>query len=205
MKAAKLILVLILTVIFIRSNAQELTYTFVGSLSDVNTIVLNDLSGDCTLFQSTTDELNVKSELYINGETWGWKLPDRRPVFNIYSRQSNDTLYIEMPYKFSFKVIGISTYSEQIKSVLQIPNDKQIIVRKAEKLSIEGEFNYLNIQNTTELYCNTIFKMNMNRISCKATERLTINGIRHNNLYEWEGQGNGNYNLQANHIFLTTK
>jgi hypothetical protein len=205
MKTIKTNLTLIMFLIIFGSYAQKTNDKIDIPLNSINTVVLSELSGVCSIFQSKTNELYARSELNTSGGKWGWSFPKERPLFKISSRESNDTLYVEMPYEFSFKTIGISTYSEHITSIIQIPEDKQIIIQKANKLIVEDEFSQLNIQNTEDLICNIIHKNSMNNILCNAGKRLTINGLKSNNQYEFQGSGKGNSSLKAINISLTLK
>jgi len=205
MKTKKTNFTLIMFLIFFGSYAQKTNDKIDVPLDSINTIVFSELSGGCSIFKSRSNELCAKSELYTGGGKMGWSFPKERPLFKISSRQSNDTLYVEMPTEFSFKTIGISTYSEHITSVIQIPEYKHIIVQKANKLIIEDEFSQLNIQNTEDLVCHTIHKNSMNSILCNAGKRLTINGLKSNNQYEFQGSGKGNSILKANNLYLTLK
>lgn len=205
MKSRKTILTLVMCVTLIGCYAQKMNDNMVIPIGSINVVVITNLSGDCTIFQSKTNEIKAKSGLYTKGDSWGWRFPKERPTFKISSKKSNDTLYIEMPSEFNFKIIGISTYSEQIRSVLQIPDDKEVIIQKANKLTIEDEFYYLNIQNTSDLSCNNIKKVKTKSIMCNAHNMLFINGIKSNNMFEFHGAGTGNYILNANKISLTIK
>lgn len=150
MKSTKTISTLILFFIFFGSNAQTANDKIVIPLNSINTVVLRESGGACKLFVSQSNEITAQSELHTSGGIWGWSFPKKRVPFKISCQQSNDTLYIKMPVTFSFSTIGISTYSEQISSIIQIPADKHVLVQKAKNLTIEGQFKHLDIHNSAD-------------------------------------------------------
>ncbi|PLX05634.1 MAG: hypothetical protein C0598_14025, partial [Marinilabiliales bacterium] len=103
MQIKKMILIVIACVMYTVSSAQEVQEQLNLSLENVNTIVFKNLDGNTSIIKSSSDELNVKSELLINGDNWGWKFPEDRPKFKIEAKQSNDTLYIITLHLFSYK------------------------------------------------------------------------------------------------------
>jgi hypothetical protein len=134
MKPTKTILTLLMCFSFFGSHAQTANDKLVIPLHSINTVVLDESGGVCKIFPSPSNEILAQSELHARGGKWGWSFPKKRPLFKITYRQSNDTLYVDMPKAFSFKTIGVSTYAEQITSIVQIPANKHIIVKKADKL-----------------------------------------------------------------------
>ena len=204
MKTKKIILIAIMCVLYFMVNAQEKTDQLTASLKNVNVIVLN-LCENTTIKTSQLNEINVMSYLFTKGDTWGWQYPKKRPLFKTESRLSNDTLFVRTPSIFKPKSIGVCTYIETIKTSIQVPENKQIIIQKADNLIIENVFTSIHIYNTNKLNYQFIKKSKVKMLLCEANEKLIVNGKQKGNNYEFQGTGNENYILKANEITVTIK
>jgi len=204
MKIKKLILSVIICVLYFSVNAQEKENKFTESLKGVNVVVLN-LCENTTIKTSQLDEIKVMSYLFTKGDTWGWQYPKERPLFKPEIKQSNDTLFVRTPTVFKPKSIGVNIYEEKIETSIQVPGDKQIIIKKADNLIIEDEFILVDIYNTNELNYQLIKKSKVKMLLCEANKELIINGKQKGNNYEFQGTGKGKYILKANKITVTIK
>lgn len=185
------------------SNAQVAKTNFSRSLTGINVIVLT-LSGNTSVQGSVGDDLRVNSFLQTKGDIWGWKFPEKRPEFKIEPVISRDTLYITTPAVYTPATIGVSTYSEHIENVIQIPTGKKLIVRQAKKLSVEDDFKYLSILNADNLSV-VIHKSKIMRLKCEAFKSVKINSGEVSKTYLLEGTGADYYALKANQIFVNFK
>jgi len=116
--------------------AQQLKADYSVSARQSNVVVLQ-LSGNSAVQASGSEEVRVKSSLFVSGKVWGWKFPADRPPLRIMHHFSGDTLYISTPVQFHPGVIGISTYSESFDNTISIPSGKKLIIHGSGNLTIE--------------------------------------------------------------------
>lgn len=205
MKTTKMILTTIACATSMIVNAQEMQNQLSVKLDNVSTIVLENLDGNTTFVKSDSDVISIKSELFINGDNWGWTIPESRPDFKIETRLSNDTLYVCTPISFRFKIIGVSSYKEQISSIVHIPENKNIEIVKADKLILETNFMNVKIKDAKEIECKKLNKAEMGSLLCQARSKFFVNGIERERSFEFQGAGSEHYYLHANKISLNIK
>lgn len=205
MKRIRIFLTTLLCALAFTNYAQEAESRIAVPLNEINTIVLLNLDGNSTIVESGSDILIIKSELTTNGDSWGWRFPESRPEFKIDSKQSNDTLYVSTPVAFDFKIVGISTYKELVSTVIQIPENIKLVIRKADILTIESNFQDLRIYSSNEIDYQNIDKKKLGSLICQSGARLTVNGVTRKLSYEFQGDGLRKYSLEAEVITLNTK
>ncbi len=64
----------------------------------------------------------------------------KRNLFEIKSKESNDTLFVSTPFFFNYTSIGINTYKETIENIIRISSNKNIIIQEVDNLTFKGEF-----------------------------------------------------------------
>lgn len=202
MKRTKIILAAIACIISINMYAQDAVSRIEIPLNKINTIVLLNLDGNSTLVKSGSDKIDIKSELFVKGDNWGWKFPESRPEFKIVTKQSNDTLYVSTPAEFDYKIIGISTYTEVISSIIQIPAEIKLIIKKADKLTINTNFQELKIFDSKVIDFQNIERHKLESLVCKAGSRLTVNNVERQPSYEFQGGGLSKYFFEADIVTL---
>ena len=183
--------------------AQKTKTEFSKSARAVKVIVFS-LTGNSSIQASANDEVKIKSFLQSKGDVWGWKSPDKRPEFKISDRISGDTLFVTTPQVYSPNTIGINTYSENIDNTIMVPEGKKVYVKHSEKLTLEDEMEYVDVNNTNELNVS-IPKSGVRLLKCNAADDLKINSKENSKSYELNGLGTHTYSLAARQITLNLK
>jgi hypothetical protein len=183
--------------------AQKTKTQFSMSTRGIQVVVL-DLTGNTSIEVSPKDEIKIKSFLQLKGGTWGWEWPDQRPEFKIKERVSKDTLYITSPPTYSPKIIGITTYSENIDNTIMMPEGKKIYVIHSDQLQVEDCMEMLDVKNTGDLTV-TILKSTVKQLKCHARRILKINTVEASKSYELNGFGTQIYYLEADQITINLK
>lgn len=202
MKTKNLIFVIALSLTSISSMSQGLISKHIESLESVNTVVIV-ANGNVTINPIIENELKISSYLQSNGDIWGFKFPEKRPEFESVTRKSNDTLYVTTPKQFYYSTIGISTYSENVESLIQIPIHSEIIVKQGDKIICDDGFQYLEIENASSINLYNTNKEHFKALFCTVSKELKVNGIDKGASYEFQGNGTNTYFLNANNIELT--
>jgi len=179
--------------------AQNNNATYHNSLEGVNTIVLS-LSDEAILKTSEqNDYISIESNHRKKGFLLGWRERKKNSLFEINTFRKNDTLFIEDPKNMG-ATRGISFGAgERITTTIILPNNKDVIINKAGKLQINGQFEKLTTQNISRLELNDLNKKEFKTLVCGA-RKLKIDGEIKPNGFSYEGTGTKVYGLQAEKI-----
>lgn len=124
----------------------------------------------------------------------------KRNLFEIKSKESNDTLFVSTPFFFNYTSIGINTYKETIENIIRISSNKNIIIQEVDNLTFKGEFAKLKVNNSRKTNYQSIKKSETKILKCTANKNLIINGELKKNDYEFRGLGINCISLDANKI-----
>jgi hypothetical protein len=184
-------------------SAQQLKADYSVSAKQSNVIVL-ELSGNSAIQASGSEEVRVKSSLFVSGKVWGWKFPADRPPLRIMHHFSGDTLFISTPGQFHPGAIGISTYSESLDNTISIPSGRKLIIHGSGNLSIEDNFSQVE-QSGSGTVSLAVSMTEVSGLKCKARKRLLIDGEVKSGEYELNGKGSEHYQLNADVIQVNFK
>lgn len=163
-------------------------------------------TNDLTYFkQSSNNKITITSYLFKKGFVWGIKRPAKRPEFKINYSISNDTVYISSPERYSPFTIGISTYTENLETTYEIPENLVVIVKKARKIDINASFKKLIIEESDYIEHCQINKDEIQKFQSRASEKLIINGIIKDKDIEIRGMGNKYIILNSKKIDINIK
>lgn len=186
---------------FSNLGAQTRSHQITEHLEDVNVIVLN-LNGDTEISEAKTDSLIVLSELTVSGSVFGWTSDDTRPKFEIEIKKIADTLFVQIPQVWNQKVIGIDTYTEDINSIIYIPNNKPIVINKANNLKLNVTNSNIRVIEADKVFWDCFHDLSYKYLSCEARYGLNINGIDVDEKYETFGSGEGIILIKSKKIEL---
>lgn len=169
------------------------------SLEGINTIVLT-LSDEGTVETSRqTESISVNSSLSKKGFLLGWRERKENSPFKINTFQKNDTLFVEDPKNME-ATRGISLGAgERITTNIVLPEGNSVIINKAGKLRVYGQFKKLTTQNISRLELNDLNKKELKSLVCEA-QKLKIDGTVQRDDFSYEGTGSKIYGLQADKI-----
>jgi len=197
----KTILNLILILLLGQANAQLASNQISEKLDSIKVIVLT-LSGDVIINNSDENIISVHSTLTPSGSVIGWTYPKERPLFEIKSRISGDSLYIETPAVWDQKIIGIDLYSELIESTILLPNNKNIIIKRANDVEINTDIKNLKVSHANHLVWNNYNFSAHQLLMCDARDDLIIGGKRRSGEFESYGNGEGIVRINASSIHI---
>ncbi len=191
----------ILVFILGHANAQLASNQISEKLELINVIVLT-LSGDVIIDNSNENIISVHSTLTPSGSVIGWTYPKERPLFEIKSKISGDSLYIETPAVWDQKIIGIDLYTELIESTILLPNNKNVIIKKAKDVEINTGIKNLKVSYTNQLVWNNYNFSAHQLLICDAKDDLIIGGKKMSRDFESYGTGEGIVRIKATSIYI---
>ena len=197
----KTILSLILILLLGHANAQLASNQISEKLDSINVVVLT-LSGDVIIENSNENIISVHSTLTPSGSVIGWTYPKERPPFEIKSRISADSLFIETPAVWDQKIIGIDLYTELIESTILLPENKNVIIKKANDVEINTDIKNLKVSYTNHLVWNNYNFSAHQLLMCDARDDLIIGGKSRNGEFESYGNGEGIVRINASSIHI---
>ena len=197
----KTILSLILILLLGHANAQLASNQISEKLDSINVVVLT-LSGDVIIENSNENIISVHSTLTPSGSVIGWTYPKERPPFEIKSRISADSLFIETPAVWDQKIIGIDLYTELIESTILLPENKNVIIKKANDVEINTDIKNLKVSRTNRLEWNNFNFSAHQLLMCDAKDDLIIGGKSKSRYFESYGNGEGIVRIKASSIYI---
>ena len=159
------------------------------------------MNGDQLIInRSSSEDLKVKSYLFARGQIIGYGSQKKRPVFEINSRISGDTLFLHAPGKYSPVVVGIKTYIENIETTIDLPSTVNLIVGKSNSINMEGVFPQTLILDSKSTNISRIDKSDIGRMNCWATQKLVLNGNERSSKLELLGAGDNILSIHSREI-----
>lgn len=183
------------------SNAQLVKVEDQVSLESIKVIEL-EVGGATTIIRNDQRNLKVTSSLTPHGTVFGWSFDKERPTFTIEHTMKADTLVLKAPKKWNQKIIGVDLYSEDIETIICLPENMNVIISSADKLIIDNNFQRLKVLRSRSIELNRIDKTHVGLVICNASRKLTIGGLKYKLNHEIEGTGTGYYLLKAETIFI---
>ena len=204
MKTRNILIIAVLSSISFTLIGQKTVDNYQTDIDQVSVVVLH-LDGLARIRPVSGNQLRIETVLITKGNVWGFKSEKSRPEFEITVIQSSDTLYVSTPGLFSYRSVGINTYSEKIESTIRIPSSVKIIVDQAKEVEIDPGFAFLDIKKARSVDMNDLEKDRIRSLCCISNKWLTVNGKLRGDSYEFEGLGGESYHLNANRIALNIK
>ncbi|NUM71407.1 MAG: hypothetical protein HUU43_11195 [Ignavibacteriaceae bacterium] len=172
--------------------------------SSVDTVYIN-LPGKVVIESGISRDILISTEVKKSGTVIGFSnLSDLKP-YKTEAMKKGGILMVKAKSREELWAVGISTYSEEITNIVQIPEDKTVIVKgeKAE-LWIKDVFPDLSVENKGDITLNSL-KGDIRSISCYVKNgSVVVNGKENGNRFTKTDNGNAIINLysQKGDIYL---
>jgi len=193
--------ILILFSVFIlkAQNEKKLNYRY--SLDNVKEVVITT-NGYTEIENSISNQVECELKLTKKGKVVGFSNKDELEEPEMVSVIKDSTLYISLKKRSGLYVIGVSSYSEELKYRFKIPVGITVEIKNSEKCYVNGRFRKL-ILNTDSESDLILKKDQIKYLNCISSDKtIKLNGVEKGTNYFFESKGTDKYIIKSKSIII---
>ena len=195
--------IILLSLSFIQAQTEtKSNYEF--SVNNIKEVVIN-CNGYTEINNSVTGKIDCELTLVKKGEVWGFSNKEKIEDPHLTSRIEDSTLYISLLESPGLYVIGISSYSENLKFEFNIPKNISVVINNSLNNYVNGTFKGLSINSEDETNL-TLTKDQIKFLDCFSNDdQVIINGLNKGTHFVYEGMGSEVYIIKSSKINIHYK
>lgn len=174
------------------------------SLETIKKVVIT-VNDDLELENAPSDKVECELRFTETGKVIGVSNKDEIEEPGLISEIRDAVLYITPKDRENLYIIGISTYSQDLKYRFKIPSSIPVEIRNTGKCYVNGSFESLKIENEEETdMC--LSKNQIKYLNCIASRNtVTLNGADKGKNYFYESDGSDKYIINSKSISIQFK
>jgi len=191
---------ILLSVSFVKAqNEKKLNYRY--SLDNVKEVVITT-DAYTEIENSISNQVECELTLTEKGKVVGFSNKDELKEPEMVSEIKDSILYISVKKRSGLYVIGVSTYSEDLKYRFKIPATIPVEIKNPEKCYVNGGFKKLVLHSESESDI-VLRKDQIKYLNCNSSDKtIKLNGVEKGTNYFFESNGTDKYIIRSESISI---